>query len=198
MDNLTNLKAIWHSAKTDSLPTPAEMLQLIHQFRSQRLRKKWIVIIVASLLTALMIAVMFIYHSKMITTRVGEVLIAAGCAWLAITNIKSIKRFYRLDDCSNADFLAFIEQTRQNQIYFYKKTQVYILMLISVGFLFYMYETASRNTHDLIITYGLSILYLAFIWLFIRPKTFKKNAEKLNAVRAHLNKVSQQLKDDEV
>ncbi len=71
MDNLTNLKAIWHSAKTDSLPTSAQMLQLIHKFKSQRLRKKWTVIIVASLLTALMIAVMFSHHSKMITTRIG-------------------------------------------------------------------------------------------------------------------------------
>jgi hypothetical protein len=198
MDNLTNIKAIWHSAKTDGLPTSAQMLQLIQKFRNQRIRKKWAVIIVSSLLTALMIAIMFFYNSKMITTRVGEVLIAAGCAWLALTNILSIKRFYQLDDCSNAEFVAFVEQTRQNQINFYKKTQVFIMLLSSVGLLLYMYETASRQPYGLLITYSLSALYLAFIWLVIRPRTFRKNAEKLNAVSSHLNRISKQLKNDEI
>lgn len=197
MDNLTNLKAIWHSAKTDSLPTSAQMLQLIHKFKSQRLRKKWTVIIVASLLTLLMIFTMFYHQPKMITTRIGQVFITIGCAWLAFTNINSIRRFYHLSNCSNAEFLSFIEQTRQNQIYFYKKTQVIIMLLSSVGLLLYFYESASTSPRGLIITYSLSALYLAFIWLVIRPRTFRKNAEKLNAVRAHLNKISQQLKDDE-
>jgi 4-amino-4-deoxy-L-arabinose transferase-like glycosyltransferase len=198
MDNLTNLKAIWHTAKTDDLPTSAQMLQLIQKFRSQRLKKKWTVIIVASLLTLLMIFTIIYYQPEMITTRIGQLFITIGCAWLAFTNIKSIRRFYQLEDCSNAEFLAFIEQTRQNQIYFYKKTQVIIMLLSSVGLLLYFYESASKSPRGLIITYSLSALYLAISWLVVRPRTFRKNAEKLNAVRAHLNKISQQLKDDEV
>jgi hypothetical protein len=198
MDNLTNLKAIWHTAKTDRLPTSAQMLQLIQKFRSQRLKKKWTVIIVANLLTVLMIVTMFYYHPKLITTRIGQVLITVGCAWLAFSNIKSIKRFYQLNDCSNAEFLAFIEQTRQNQIYFYKKTQVLIMLLSSVGLLLYLYELASRHPGGLVIAYSLSAVYLAIIWLIVRPRTFRKNEEKLNAIRAHLNKISKQLKDDEI
>ncbi|WP_342645621.1 hypothetical protein [Mucilaginibacter sp. CSA2-8R] len=198
MDNLTNLKAIWHSAKTDGLPTSVEMLQLIKKFRSQRLRKKWLVIIVASVLTVLMVITMFYYHPKMITTRIGQVLITISCACLAFTNIKSIRRFYQLNDCSNAEFLAFIEQTRQNQIYFYKKTQVAIMLLSSVGLLLYLYESASKYPGGLMIAYSLGALYLAIIWLLVRPRTFKKNAEKLNAVKMHLYKISKQLKDDEV
>lgn len=197
MDNLTDLKAIWHSARTDSLPTSAHMLQLIQRFKSQRLRKKWTIIIVAGLLTVLMVFTMFYHRPTAITTLIGQVLITVGCAWLTLTNVKSIGRFYKLSDCSNAEFLAFIEQTRQNQIYFYKKTQVIIMLLSSVGLLLYFYEAASKSPRGLIITYSLSALYLAVNWLIVRPRTFRKNADKLNAVRAHLNKISQQLKDDD-
>jgi len=194
MDNLTDLKAIWHTAKTDSLPTSAEMLKLIKQFRRQRLKKKWMIIIGASFLTVVMVFGMITYHSKLLTTLIGEVLIIASMVLLAATNIKSLKRFYQLDDCSNLEFLDFIEQTRQNQIYYYKKTQVAIMLLCSVGLLLYMYELASRHQSWFIGIYAGISVYLLVIWLVVRPYFFKKNAKKLSNVRIRLEKLSKQLK----
>ena len=120
MDNLDDLKAIWHTAKTDGLPSSKEMVQLIRRFRSQKLRSKWLVIICSCLLSLLIMTVLFTVQFDLISTYIGGALMAVSGFLLAFTNIRSLKRFYELDDCSNLDFVAFIAQTRQNQIYYYK------------------------------------------------------------------------------
>lgn len=194
MDNLDDLKAIWHSAKTDSLPTSKEMLQLIKKFRSQKLRNKWIIIVVSCLLSLLMIVILVTVPFKLFITYLGGGLIAASSVLLAATNIKSLKRFYQLDNCSNQEFLAFIEQTRQNQIYYYKKTQAVIMLLSAIGLLLYLFELATRHPKWFVGIYLLSIIYLLIMWFIVRPRRFKKEAEKLNATRQRLEKISNQLK----
>ena len=75
MDNLNDIKALWLTAKTDSLPSSDEMLRIVKKFRNNRLRKKLTIIFVALVCAAIEVAAMFVYKSTMITTRIGEVLI---------------------------------------------------------------------------------------------------------------------------
>lgn len=195
MDNLDDLKAIWHTAKTDSLPSSKEMLQIIRKFRSQKLKSKWLVIICSCLLSLFIVIVLFIVHFHLASTYIGGGLMAASGLLLAATNIRSLKRFYQLEDCSNLEFLDFIEQTRQNQIYYYKKTQAVIILLCSAGLLLYIYE-ATTTGHPMwfIGIYLVSIGYLAVMWFIVRPHYFKKDQEKLNTTRQRLEKISNQLK----
>lgn len=197
MDNLNDLKAIWHSAKTDSLPTSVEMKQLIKKFRNQKLRNKWFTIVISCQISILITVVLCITPFKMLITYVGGGLLVASTVLLAATNIKSLKRFYQLDNCSNQEFLAFIEQTRQNQIYYYKKTQTVIGLIWAIGWLLYLYEPVSRHPKWFIWVYGFAISYVLVIWFIVRPRYFKKGAEKLNATRQRLEKISNQLKEYE-
>lgn len=194
MDNLDDLKAIWHTAKTDSLPTSLEMKQLIKKFRNQKLRNKWLIIIASCLISILIIVVLFITPFKMLITYLGGGLLAASTVLLAATNIKSLKRFYQLENCSNQQFLAFIEQTRQNQVYYYKKTQTVIGLLWAIGWLLYLYEPVIKYPKWSIWVYAIAITYVLVMWFIVRPRSFKKNAEKLNATRQRLEKISNQLK----
>src|SRR5271170_7137249 len=117
MENLNDLKKIWLSADTTGLPDSAEIIRMAKKFRNEKLRKKIMVIVAAMILTAMMVWVMFIYQSTMITTRIGEVCMIITCGILVYTNVNSIGRFYRYKDYNNKEFLAFLEQTRANQIY---------------------------------------------------------------------------------
>jgi hypothetical protein len=113
---------------------------------------------------------------------------------LAATTMKSLSRFYRLDNCSNLEFVAFIEQTRQNQIYYYKKTMVSIAILCSVGWLLYMYEPTYKHPLWFIGTHSAFIIYMAVMWFVVRPRSFKKDEDKLNALKQRLQNISNQLK----
>jgi uncharacterized membrane protein len=197
MDNLNDLKAIWHSAKTDSLPTSAEMEQLIRKFRNQKLRNKWFTIVLSCFISILIIVVLFIAPFKMLSTYLGGGLLAASTLLLAATNIKSLKRFYQLDNCSNLEFLAFIAQTRQNQIYYYKKTQTVVGLLWAIGWLLYLYEPVSRYPKWFVWVYAVAIAYVLIMWFIVWPRYAKKDAEKLNATKQRLEKISNQLKEYE-
>jgi len=104
-----------------------------------------------------------------------------------------MKRFIDLKDCSNKEFIEFLEQTRRNQVYYYKKTQVLGMGLSSLGLLLYLYETASISTVAFIITYAIAITWTLVLWLVIRPRSFKKQSRKLDETLKKLEKISKQL-----
>lgn len=195
MDNLTDLKAIWQTANTDDLPSAAETLAMVKKFRRERLRKKWMVIAVSSVMVLTMVVMMFIDHSKLISTRIGGLLIIGAGSVLAATNVRSLRRFYELEDVSNVDFLAFIEQTRLNQLYYYRKTQLVIFMLTSVGLIFTLYEPFHRQPFTSALLLITCITWLLFSYLVLRPRAYKKGAAALNAMKDRLEKISKQLSD---
>ncbi|WP_345948822.1 hypothetical protein ABDD95_18425 [Mucilaginibacter sp. PAMB04274] len=193
MDNLNDLKAIWHTAKTESLPTSKEMMQLVGKFRGQKLKRKWLVIVIAAFIGCLMLAVLVVTPFKLFTTYFGGALIIAGSVLLAATEIRSLKRFNKLNDCSNLEFLAFIEKTRQNQIFYYKKTMVVIVLLCSVGWVLYMYEPVQKYPFWRVGIYTVMAIYLAVMWFVVRPRALKKDGEKLNAIKQRLESITKQL-----
>lgn len=193
MDNLNDLKAIWLTAKTDNLPDSGEMLRIVKKYRNKTLQKKTMMIVFALATAALMVMVMFIYQSTMLSTRIGEVMMLTTAAILAYTNMRSIGRFYRLNDCNNKEFIQFLEKTRQNQIYYYQKTQVAGLAFCSVGLMLYLFEMVHTHILWMIITYLLTSVYLAVMWFIVRPRVFKKHSAKLTELIKRTEALSKQL-----
>jgi predicted nucleic acid-binding Zn ribbon protein len=124
MDNLSELKAIWQTAKTDSLPHSDETVRIIRKFRNKKLLKIGAMVFMAIVLVLLMVWVVFVYKSTMLSTRIGEAFIIIAGIILIATNINSLIRFYKLTDCSNKDFIKFLELTQKRQLFYYQKTQV--------------------------------------------------------------------------
>lgn len=197
MDNLNELKAIWQTAGTTKLPSPDEMKRQIKSFQSQRVRKKWMVIIFSSVLAVFISYVTFFSGAKMVTTWLGGLLIAASCLVLALDNWRSMKRFSQLDDCSNREFLAFIDRTRENQRRFYKKVQLLVMSLSVSGLMLYLYEPATKRPLYTGLLFTATALYWLLIWFVVRPRVFAKNAAKLNRMREHAEKLAQQFENDE-
>jgi len=194
MDNLDDLKVIWHTAKTDSLPSSNEMLLLIRKFRNQKLRSKWLSIITSLMISMLITTVLFFVHFKLVSTYIGGVMMVVSGLLLAATNIRSLKRFYKLEDCSNLEFLGFIEQTRKNQILYYNKTMIWIVIICSIGWVLYLYEITYQNPMVCFAVYSVIFIYLAVMWFIVRPRSFKRDAEKLNSMQQRLEKILKQLK----
>lgn len=197
MDNLNELKAIWQTAGTPNLPGPDEMKRQIKSFQQQRVRKKWMVIVLSSLLAVFISCVTLFSGAKMVTTWLGGMLIALACVLLAVDNWRSMKRFSQLDNCSNREFLAFIERTRQNQLRFYKKTQLLVFSLCITGLVLYLYEPATKRPLYTGILFAATCVYWLLLWFVVRPRVFAKNAAKLNRLKEHAEKLAQQFKEDE-
>src|SRR3982074_3471451 len=97
MENLNDIQQIWKSVQTSHLPTAHGMMQTAKQFRNKGLTRKKILIAAGIFLAAYMVVLMLMYHSLLVSTRIGEALILCGALILAGTNIQSIGRFYHFD-----------------------------------------------------------------------------------------------------
>ena len=193
MENLNDLKKIWHTANTDGLPNSDEIVRMAKKFRNQKLIKKVALIVTALILNAFMILVIFSYKSTMVTTWLGEGCILLAGSILIYTNINSIGRFYRFKDYANKEFIKFLEQTRLNQVYFYKKTQAIALAIGSAGLLLYPFESVYKGKTFFIATYTFLALYIAVLWLVIRPRTYKKGRKKLEETIEKMDRLTKQL-----
>lgn len=193
MDNLTDLKAIWLTASTDQLPDATEMVQIIQKFRVQRVKKKWVMIILGSLMATMIVALTYFANFKLASTYVGAGLIAASCLYFVVDKIMSLKRFYQPYNYSNREYLHFIEQTRINQIYYYKKTQLIIMGLSSLGLLLYLFEPAMIHFFSTMLLFIVTIACQLYSWFVVRPRNFNKNQEKLELLRKRIENISHQL-----
>lgn len=196
MDNLNDLKAIWLTANTDSLPASGEMLRMAKKFRNAKIRNKVMMISVAIVLAGIMVFGALYNNLTMISTYIGEVLLIITCLLLALTNIRSIKRFIDFKDCTNKEFIEFMEQTRRNQLYYYQKTQVAGMGISSTGLLLYFYELVYRDTLLFIITYSTALIYLAVMWFVVRPRNFKKQNKKMDEQMRKLHEIANQIDNE--
>jgi hypothetical protein len=194
MDNLNDLKAIWLTAKTDSLPASGDVVEMAKKYRNKGLRKKVVLIVSAISLTALMVGIVFFYHPAMLTTWLGGCFIIMAGLVLVATNVRSIGRFYHFRDYNNKEFIQFLEQTRLNQIRYYKKTQVISLSFSSIGLALYLVETIRENLIAGVIIYLVSGLFIMINWLYIRPMIYRKQKKKLDETIKRLEKIADQIK----
>jgi hypothetical protein len=117
---------------------------------------------------------------------------------LIATNLNSLLRFYRLKECSNKEFIQFLEQTRLRQHFHYRRTQVVAMLFCASGLLTYLYEGVYNNKVIFIGIYAATIVYLLIIWFVVRPRVFKKEEEKINAQIEKLESISKQINNDEI
>jgi hypothetical protein len=71
---------------------------------------------------------------------------------------------------------------------------VWIVGLSVAGWILYVYELAYNFPGWIIFIYLIMTIYLAVLWFVVRPRGFRKDEEKLNATRAHVENILQQLK----
>ena len=167
---MNDLKAIWLTAKTDSLPDTAEMKRIVKSFRNKKLLRLILSVAFTIVLIAVMVWVIFVYKSKLITTRIGEVMMIIAALILVVTNSNSISRFLNLKECSNKDYIKFLEQTRLRQRFYQQRTQVAAMLFCFIGMMLYLYEAVSSNGTMLLIAYPATIIYFAVLWLVVRPQ----------------------------
>jgi hypothetical protein len=139
------------------------------------------------------------YHDRggMVTTLIGHALMMLCLLMLGYTNLRSIKRFLVLDDFSNKEYVAFLEQTKRNQIYYYRRTQVAGMLCYSVAILFYLFEPVQKNIWLAVALYGFVIAAVLVLWLIIRPGMYKRESRKLQIMINHAERLAQQLQENE-
>jgi len=197
MSSNINFKALWQQQPV-SEPDMKDLINRLRQFKQSNIRRliKTNILLIA---TSLFIGfVWYYYQPQFITTKMGIVItILAMAIYLFVYN-KMFVLFNKINDTSdNAHYLQNLIVIKGKQQFLqHTMMNLYFIMLM-VGMCLYMYEYTSRMTMSAgIITYAVTLIWIAYNWFYLRPKTIRKQQAKLDDLISKFEGINKQILDD--
>lgn len=194
MNNDIDFKKIWNKQEIEILELK-DLYNKANRFKRNHLYK----IIAANILlliTSISIALIWYYYQpELLTTKIGIILVILAMVIYLITYNSLLPLLLKnsIEDNSK-EFLQQLIILKEKQL-FQQTTMLSIYFIIlSLGIGLYLFEYVSRMTIVWgIIAYGLTVLWIAINWLYFRPKTIKKQQEKMNKFISRFRELNEQL-----
>jgi len=181
-DNI-NFQDIWNKKSAD-IPNIQEIKSSADKYKKKQLRFTIWHIFSLSFTAVMIIFIWNVIDFKMFTTSLGIILILIALAmyiYLSSQNINVIRKIN--PSITNQEYLASLKKLQHQQIYMQTKGISIYYVLLTTGFAFYFYEFAMRmSTLGAILAYGLTFIWLAIAWFFLRPRQIKKQNAKISKV----------------
>ena len=191
-----DFKNIWQQQSSDR-PNREELLGRLKKFRNENLRRL-VLTNIALIATSLGIGfIWFRYQPQMISTKIGIILVILAMVIFLLAYNRMFMLFYTTDTAqSNSEFLQNLYMVKNKQkLMQTTMLNIYFIMLI-LGIFLYMYEYASMmKISSAVLAYGAVLVWMVINWFYIRPKTVKKQQEKLNGLIRKFEELNNQFKE---
>ncbi|MEG1591266.1 hypothetical protein [Chryseobacterium sp.] len=191
-----NFQEIWNNKNSD-IPNIKEIKTKSEKYRKKQILKDIGLIALLLLTIAMIITIWVFIKISFFSTQFGIMLVLIGItmySFLVYQNINILKKINT--STTNHEYLATIRKVEQQQIYMQTKGLSIYYLLLSFGFAFYFYEFALKMSWlGVLLTYGLTFLWGAVSWFFIRPKQIKKQKEKISTVISSLEKLEKSFEE---
>ncbi|UZJ63694.1 hypothetical protein OKW96_14780 [Sphingobacterium sp. KU25419] len=192
-DNI-NFQDIWNNKNAD-IPNIQEIKATAEKYRKKQLSST---ILLMLWLMATAFGIIFIWNVinfKMVTTSLGIILILIALTfyiYLFFQNINVIRKIN--PSISNQEYLSSLKKLQRQRLYMQAKGISIYYILLSAGFAFYFYEFALyMSTMAAILAYGLTFLWLAIVWFFLRPRQIRKQNQKILKIIDSLETIEKDL-----
>lgn len=189
-----NFQDIWNK-KIVEAPSIQEIKSIADKYRKKKLFGTLFLMLWLIATAVGIILIWTIIDFKMVTTRFGIILILTALAIYIFFFFQNINVIRKINpSVSNQQYLSSLKKLQQQQIYMQTKGITIYYILLTTGFAFYFYEFALRmSTLGVILAYGLTFLWLLFVWFFLRPKQIRKQNKKISKVIDSLETIEKDL-----
>lgn len=196
MDTNIDFKNIWKQ-QTSNKPNMEELLGKLKKFRNESLRK---LILTNLLLIATCVGIAFIwyhYQPQLAATKIGIVLVILAMVIFLFAYNRLFMVFYKIDSTqSNNEYLQNLYLVKNKQKFMQTTMLNLYFIMLFLGICLYMYEYTSRMTPvSGILAYAVTFIWIGFNWFYLRPKTIKKQQEKLDGLINKFEEINNQLKE---
>ena len=195
MEDNINLNQLWAAQSTGQKPDVSALLLTARKYKKKVLLK----MIGSSLLliaTGVFISGIVIYfRPEMLTTKIGVLLMQSAIVAMVAAQLSAAKIFYTEKEENNcAEYLHQLYAMKKKQEYMHTSLMTAYFILLSAGLGLYMIEYARRmQPMGATLSYVITALWIGVNWLYIRPRTIRKQQEKMNEMIQKLEEVSKQL-----
>ncbi|MCW3466292.1 hypothetical protein [Chitinophaga nivalis] len=193
-----NFKNIWQRQTAAPAPAATVITQKARQYQ-KAIRNKLLLGILLLLATLpVIIFIVYVAQPQRLTTIIGIVLACiAIVSYIAVAG-NLLRLVYRRqpDGLPVKQQLEQMVRIRYQQSFLQKQVLTAYFILLSTGIFLYMIEYALHyNLTGQLLAYGITSLWLAFNWFYIRPKTIHKQQAGLNEIISQLELVRHQLEE---
>lgn len=195
MNNKDDFKSLWSRQAAPEKPDPSVLIAKAVTLRN-KMRNKLLLGNLLCLATGVFIVYIWMnIDVKLITTRIGIMVILTGILAFVIATAGIIRPLYKSrEQSSNADFLNQMIRFKKVQDFMHKVFMDIYFFMISAGVLLYMYEFALRMTWVwATVCCVATIGWMGFNWFYMKPKIARKQAAKLNKVISDLEEINSQI-----
>ena len=193
-DNNLDFKYLWKKQSV-SQPDMKDLLSRVSRFKKAGLRSLWMVNILLFLTTVFIVFIWIYYQPEFLSTKIGIVLTILAMVIYVIAFNKLFAPYRNIDATqTNQEYLQNLIVIKKKQQFMQTKMMSLYFLLLTTGICLYMYEYASRmSALGASLCYGITLLWMAFNWFYIRPKQIKKQQSKVNALIEKFEEMNNQL-----
>jgi membrane protein YdbS with pleckstrin-like domain len=193
-NNNIDFKDLWKK-QSISQPNLEDLMNRLNHFKKSSIRALWKTNIMLIATAIFILCIWYYFQPEFISTKIGIVVVIMDMVLYLLVYNKLLGTYKAIDDTqSNQEYVQKLILIRKKQRYLQTKVLSWYFVLLGVGISLYMYEYAVRM--DLmwaIFTYAVTFIWLAFNWVYIRPKQIKKHQTKINSLIEKFEEVNKQL-----
>lgn len=191
MQNFDTIKNLWQTARPANLPDAAVIRAEAQKARRKMLRKN---IAGAVLLAGTFAFITWIglhYKFTLWTTSAGIILTLTAIAAGIIFNSRLVQLLLKQGNTSldNTAYLQELIRFRSVQRSIQTKGISAYFLVLTAGILLYMLEFAQRSLLSGVISYTLTLAWIAFNWLYTRKRAIAKQEKAVNTQIENLEKL---------
>lgn len=196
MSNSIDLRELWNKQET-AIPESKEFLEKAKTFKRINLIKLIRANILLILTLAFIVFVWYYYQSEMLTTKIGIVLLILAILIYLFAYNQLLPTLMKVGYAiSSNEYLQQLLKLKEKQLFLQSTMTNIYFILLSTGICLYLFEYASRMTFLwAMLSYGLTLLWIAVNWLYFRPRAIRKQQAKINELISKFESINKQLDD---
>ena len=184
MDDFENIKQLWTSKNTSDIPNLEHIQTVIKKYQRKKKRNAFLVTI---LFASCGIALVFIFREpRHWTTTLGKILIIIGFISGMILKLKTLKSITKNELKSNKDFLEDLIKVSAQKKSKINCLQLITVLLLALGYGFYIYQDIKENPTQMILSYLGIILFVFGMYFIFRPFINRKSKKKIQKMLQHI------------
>jgi hypothetical protein len=200
MSTFEDIQKTWQASGSDAgLPSAVEVMKDIKRKHRTTLLKTIGATVMLAITCIFITFLAFQFQFKYPTTKVGMIIIIIAVAGGVFANARlSIMHWgnARLID-DTASYLQAMISYRQKQRFYSTRFISWYFLLMSLGFILYLYEFMARDIKFGIISYTLTFGWFAIAWFFLRTRAIKKNEARMADTISKLERLLRQMKEED-
>ncbi len=197
MNSNIDLKELWAKQET-GIPDTKDLFKRVASFKRTYLKQLVYANILLLLVAIFIVLIWYYFQPEYITTKSGIVLIILAILAYLFSYNQSIPLLLKSSyEMSSADYLQQLLSLKRKQQFLQGIMTNLYFILLSTGLFLYMIEYTMRMKLSMgIVCYAITAGWIAFNWFYIKPKTIRKQREKIDGLINKFTLLTEQLSEN--